>query len=50
MDLNTLIIEDIGEAYTMLNISYIKIMVLFTILLVFDASLVIQRQRLVGHL
>jgi glucan phosphoethanolaminetransferase (alkaline phosphatase superfamily) len=34
MDLNTLIIEDIGEVYTMLNMSYIKIMVLFTILLV----------------
>ena len=34
MDLNTLIIEDIGEVYTALNISYIKIMVLFTILLV----------------
>ena len=34
MDLNTLIIEDIGEIYTMLNMSYIKIMVLFTILLV----------------
>lgn len=34
MDLNTLIIEDIGEVYTSLNMSYIKIMVLFTILLV----------------
>lgn len=34
MDLNTLIIEDIGEVYTTLNVSYIKIMVLFTILLV----------------
>lgn len=34
MDLNTLIIEDIGGVYTMLNMSYIKIMVLFTILLV----------------
>lgn len=34
MDLNTLIIEDIGEVYTMLNMSYIKIMVLFAILLV----------------
>lgn len=34
MDLNTLIIEDIGEVYTMLNVSYIKIMVLFAILLV----------------
>ncbi len=34
MDLNTLIIEDIGEGYTMLNMSYIKIMVLFTILLI----------------
>lgn len=34
MDLNTLIIEDIGKVYTTLNVSYIKIMVLFTILLV----------------
>ena len=34
MDLNTLIIEDIGEVYTALNMSYIKIMVLFAILLV----------------
>lgn len=34
MDLNTLVIEDIGQVYTALNISYIKIMVLFTILLV----------------
>lgn len=34
MDLNTLIIEDVGEVYTMLNMSYIKIMVLFAILLV----------------
>ena len=34
MDLNTLNIEDIGEVYTTLNMSYIKIMVLFVILLV----------------
>lgn len=34
MDLNSLIIEDIGEVYTALNTSYIKIMVLLTILLV----------------
>lgn len=34
MNLNTLIIEDVGKIYTILNISYIKIMVLFTILLV----------------
>ena len=34
MDLNKLIIEDIDKVYTTLNVSYIKIMVLFTILLV----------------